>query len=182
MVSTNQWWLAMIAGIALFIVGLLFLISPKMSLIVLVQLLGTYWLIVGILTFVSLSIDRTLWGWKIVEGTLGVLAGLLVIRDPLWSALFVPAILVLFLAIEALLMGGAQIVHGASGGGLGLIILGVLNVIFGVILFFNPLLGAVALPIMLGIFAIIGGSTLAIRAFLSRPQASSVNPLGTQPA
>jgi uncharacterized membrane protein HdeD (DUF308 family) len=79
-------------------------------------------------------------------------------------------VLVIFLAIEAVVMGVTQAIHAFSGGGLGLALLGILNIIFGVILLFNPLIGALALPIVLGIFAVIGGGLMAIRAFVSRHQ------------
>jgi len=175
------WWLVMIAGITLFIMGSLLLLSPGMALIALVQFLGAYWLVSGILSLVSLCIDRTMWSWKLVAGILGVLAGLAVSRDPLWSAILIPTVLILFLAIDALIMGVAQIIHTFRGGGFSLAILGILNIIFGVILLFNPLIGVRALPTILGIFAVIGGIFAAMRAFVSRPRAASVQPPGAQP-
>lgn len=176
------WWLIMIAGIAVFIVGLLFLISPHMSLLVLVQLLGLFWLVTGILELVSIFVDRRRWGWKLFAGILGVLAGLIVMRDPLWSAIIVPAVLIIILAIQALLAGVSQLIHAFSGGGGGLAILGVLNVIFGLILLFNPLLGAAALPIVLGIFAVIGGIALFFSSFrLRQPREAATPPPRSQP-
>ncbi len=67
MTTSTPWWLVMLAGIAAFLVGLLLLISPGMTLLVLVQILGAYWLVTGILSLVHLCIDRTLWGWKLVS-------------------------------------------------------------------------------------------------------------------
>lgn len=168
--TSTPWWLVMIAGIAALIVGLLLLISPGMTLLVLVQILGAYWLVTGVLALVNLCIDRTLWGWKLVSGVLGVLAGLIVLRDPLWSTIFVPAVLVIFLAIEALIMGITQVTSAFGGGGSGLALLGILNIIFGIILLLNPLVGVSALPILLGIFAVIGGCLMFFRAFASRHQ------------
>lgn len=81
-----------------------------------------------------------------------------------------PTVLVIFLAIEALIMGITQIMHAFSGGGFGLALLGILNIIFGIILLFNPLFGVLALPILLGIFAVIGGCLLFFRALASRHQ------------
>lgn len=180
--ASRPWWLAMIAGITAFLVGLLLLISPGMTLLVLVQLLGSYWLVTGILAFVSLCTDRTLWGWKLVSGVLGVLAGLIVLRDPLWSMILVPAVLVIFLAIDAFVLGMTQVIHAFSSGSWGLAILGILNVIFGLILLFNPFIGALLLPILLGIFGVVGGALAAIRAFVSRHQQAPVQPPGAQPA
>ena len=181
-IATNPWWLIMIVGIAAFLVGVLILISPGMTLLILVQLLGVYFLVTGILSLVSIGIDRTLWGWKLISGVLGVLAGMVVLRDPLWSAILIPKILVIFLAVEALIMGIAQAIHAFNGGGTGLAILSILNIAFGVILLFNPLIGAVALTIILGILAIVGGGLTAILAFVSRPHEAPIHPSGTQRA
>src|SRR5450755_4307 len=181
-VATIPWWLVMIVGIAAFLVGLLILISPGMTLLILVQLLGVYFLVTGILSLASIGIDRTLWGWKLISGVLGVLAGMVVLRDPLWSAILIPKILVIFLAVEALIMGIAQAIHAFNGGGSGLAILSILNIAFGVILLFNPLIGAFALTIILGILAIVGGGLTAILAFVSRPREAPIHPSGTQRA
>lgn len=179
----TPWWLIMIAGIAVFIVGLLLLISPGISLLVLVQLLGLYWLVTGILSLVSLSVDRSHWGWKLFTGILGILAGLIVVRDPIWSAILVPIVLVIILAIQALLAGITQLVHAFSGGGAGLTILGVLNIIFGLILLFRPHVGVIAFPFIVGIFALIGGIALFLSSFrLRHPSGAATSPPTSQPA
>ncbi|WP_220201675.1 HdeD family acid-resistance protein [Reticulibacter mediterranei] len=179
--ASTPWWLIMITGIAAFIGGLLLLVSPGVTLLLLEQLLGAYWLVTGTLSFVSLCIDRTMWGWKLVIGILGILAGLAVLRHPLWSTVLIPTILMIFLAIDALIIGVLQVIHASSGGGSGLASLGILNIIFGLILWFNPLVGVRTLPIILGICAVIGGSLVSIRAFALRPQATHIQPPGTQP-
>ena len=165
----------------MFVTGLLLLTSPGATLLVLVQFLGAYWLVMGILSLVSLCVDRTLWGWKLVVGVLGVLAGLAVLRDPLWSAVLVPTVLVVFLGIDALIMGVTQIIYTSRGGGFGLAILGIMNIIFGAILLFNPQIGVLALPVVLGAIAVIGGIFVSLYAFVSRPQSASIRPPGAQP-
>jgi uncharacterized membrane protein HdeD (DUF308 family) len=57
-----------------------------------------------------------------------------------------------------------------KGGGWGEAILGILAIIFGIVLLANPLIGAVYLPYVLGIFALIGGFGAIISAFLLRPK------------
>ncbi|GHO72824.1 membrane protein [Ktedonobacter sp. SOSP1-85] len=179
--NNSAWWFVMITGIAAIVVGLLLLISPGTTLLVLVQLLGVYWLVTGVLAFANLCIDRTLWGWKLVSGVLGVVAGLLVLRNPLLSAIFVPKLLVIFLAIDAFVMGVTQNIHAFRGGGSSLAILGIMNAIFAIILLLNPLIGVFLLPIVLGIIAVIGGGLAAIRAFASRPRQTPLQPPGAQP-
>ncbi|GCE27075.1 hypothetical protein KDA_25590 [Dictyobacter alpinus] len=159
------WWTVMIEGIALFIVGLLLLFAPATTTILLVQILGWFWLVSGIMAFVSMFIDRHQWGWKAVTGVLGILAGLAVIRHPLWSALMIPAFIVVFLAIQALITGLIELFQGFKGGGLGVIVLGIINVIFGIILLLAPITAAVVLPLVLGVFAVIAGVAAFVSSF-----------------
>ena len=178
--KASPWWLAMIGGITAFVVGLLFLISPGMTLLVLVQFLGTYWLITGILSLVSLCIDSTQWGLKLVSSVLGILAGLVVLRDPLWSTVLIPSVLAVIVAIESLIMGVSQFILAIRGGGFGLAVLAILNIIFGIVLLSNPLFGVYALAIILGITAVVGGGFIAIRAFVSRPRTTRSQQAGIQ--
>ncbi|GHO42116.1 HdeD family acid-resistance protein [Ktedonospora formicarum] len=179
--NTSAWWLVVIAGIAAVVVGVLLLISPGTTLLVLVQFLGAYWLVTGVLAFANLCIDRRLWGWKLVTGILGVIAGLSVLRNPLWSAIFVPKLLVIFLAIDAFVMGMTQNIHAFRGGSFSLAILGIMNVLFAIILLLNPVIGVFLLPIVLGMIGIIGGGLAALRAFASRPRQTPLQPPGAQP-
>jgi uncharacterized membrane protein HdeD (DUF308 family) len=151
------WWLVLLEGIAVTIIGILLLISPGATTLVLVQILGFYWVIVGILSLVSLFMDRTLWGWKLFAGILGILAGLVIIRNPLWSAFFIPTLLVVLFAIEALIQGAIKLYHGFQGGGLGTFILGIVNLLIGLFLLSSPLMAAFLLPLLVGAVAIIGG-------------------------
>jgi uncharacterized membrane protein HdeD (DUF308 family) len=57
------------------------------------------------------------------------------------------------------------IVAAFQGGGWGPGILGVLAILLGIILLGSPFLGAVALPFILGIFALIGGIAAVVQAF-----------------
>ncbi|GCE19463.1 hypothetical protein KDK_32630 [Dictyobacter kobayashii] len=106
-------------GVALVIVGLLLLVSPSTTTLVLVRILGWFWLIGGILSIVSIFIDNTQWGWKLAIGVLGLLAGLVVIQHPLWSAIMIPTLIVICLAVQALIVGAIELIQGFSGGGVG---------------------------------------------------------------
>jgi uncharacterized membrane protein HdeD (DUF308 family) len=106
-------------GIAAIIIGLLLLTSPAMTAIVLVQLLGIYWLIAGIFQIVAIFMDSSMWGWKLFSGVLGIIAGILILRHPLWSALLVPATLVILLGLLGITIGIIKPRHfRAKAGGL----------------------------------------------------------------
>jgi uncharacterized membrane protein HdeD (DUF308 family) len=159
------WWMVLLEGIAAAIIGVLLLTSPGTTTLVLVQVLGFYWLIVGMLALVSLFVDRSLWGWKFCSGLLGILSGLVIIRHPLWSALLIPTLLVIVLAVQSLLQGVIKIVEAFRGGGFGVIVLGILNILLGVLLLSAPLMAALVLPLVVGIFALIGGVAAIFAAF-----------------
>ena len=162
------WWLVLLEGIFAIIIGILLLSKPGMTTAVLVQVIGIYWFIAGILNIVSIFIDHTAWGWKLFIGILGIIAGLLIIQHPLWSTVLIPTTLIIVLGIEGLIIGAINIVRAFRGGGLGMGVLGALSIIFGIILLMNPVIGAAALPWVLGIFAIVGGIVAIIGAFRMR--------------
>jgi uncharacterized membrane protein HdeD (DUF308 family) len=147
------------------IFGLFLLMAPGATLFVLIQVLGIFWLVGGIFRIVSIFIDSSLWGWKLVGGVLGILAGIVVLQHPLWSTLLVPAILVIFLGIQAIVTGGVSLVMAFQGEGWGVGILGVLSIVLGLILLFNAWIGVAVLPFVLGAFGILGGVCAIVLAF-----------------
>ena len=164
------WWLVLIQGISLIIIGVLLLISPGMSTLILIQFLGIYWLIDGIFSLVRIFLKSSdvHWGWLLARGILGILAGMVVINNPLWATILVPSVLVLFLGIYGIIAGIAGIFEGFQGGGWGATILGAVSLIIGFILLGNRFAAAIALPPVIGIFAIVGGIGALVLAFRIR--------------
>ena len=83
-VQTKQrpWWLTLITGIAALIVGGILLWAPAKDKVetymLIVQLLGIYWLVIGIFDIVAIFIDHSMWGWKLFIGIVSIIAGLAV--------------------------------------------------------------------------------------------------------
>ena len=162
------WWLVMLEGIAAVILGLILLTAPGATLFVLIQVMGIFWLVGGIFRIVSVFIDSSLWGWKLFSGILGIIAGIVVLQHPLWSTLLVPAVLVFFLGIQAIITGGVSLVMAFQGEGWGVGIPGFLSIVFGLILLFNVWIGVAVLPFVLGAFGIVGGGFAVVMAFRMR--------------
>lgn len=165
---TIPWWLVLLQGIALVILGVLLLTNPVMTTIVLVQFLGIYWLVGGIFEIVSIFIDHRQWGWKLFGGILGIIAGIIILQHPLWSALLVPATLVWVLGFLGIIMGGVSVFQAFKGAGWGMGVLGVLSIIFGLYLLANTLSSTLSLPWVVGIFALIGGVMAIFNSFKVR--------------
>jgi uncharacterized membrane protein HdeD (DUF308 family) len=164
------WWLHLMGGILNVVIGLLLLTTPVKTVVLLVLALGIYFLVSGIFTLVGMFIDHSAWGWKLFIGVISILAGLVVLRHPLISAVEVPMIIVLILGIQGLVSGILLLVLAFKGGGWGTGVLGALSVLFGIILVihFASLGYVVALVWVAAIFALVGGIIQIYQAFKQR--------------
>jgi uncharacterized membrane protein HdeD (DUF308 family) len=159
------WWLVLIEGIALLILGIFLLAKPGMTSVIVVQFLGIYWFIAGIFKIISIFVDSELWGWKLFAGIIGILAGIAVIQHPLWSATIVGNTLIILLGIGGIIMGGVSLYQAFKGAGLVTGILGVVSVILGIALLLNVWAFTFSLPWVLGILALAGGVATIVASF-----------------
>jgi uncharacterized membrane protein HdeD (DUF308 family) len=163
------WWLFLLQGIAGIILGLMLLAAPAATLVALVIFLGFYWLITGVLALVRMFVDRSVpWIWSLLSGIVGILAGLFVLNHPLLATLLVPTTLVIVLGVLGLVMGVADIIGGFTGGGIGSFILGVINVLVGLLLLGSPAAAALAVPLVFGLLLLVQGVGLIVWAFRIR--------------
>jgi uncharacterized membrane protein HdeD (DUF308 family) len=162
------WWVVLIEGIAAIIIGIFLLINPRITTVVLIQFLGIYWFIVGIIDIVRIFMDSTMWGWKLFSGIIGILAGIAIIQYPLWSSLLVPTVLVWVFGFFGIIIGVIGLIQAFQGAGWGAGILGVLSILFGLLLIFNAFVASLTLPFIFGILAIVGGLAALVMAFQMR--------------
>jgi uncharacterized membrane protein HdeD (DUF308 family) len=167
-VKLPPWWLVLIEGILLIILGIFFFVSPYQTLVTAVWVLGIYWLVRGVIELISLIWDRSLWGWKIFAGILGLIAGWILIQQPIGGSLVLSSTLVFLLGFIGIFNGIAALIRGFKGGGWGTLILGVISIILGIILFMNAGGAAAWMPWALGIMAIFGGIMALIGSFQVR--------------
>ena len=154
---TFPWWLVLLEGIFAGIFGLLLLSAPGATLLFLVQVFGFYLFLGGIFRVVSIFTDSSSWGWKLVGGLLGIIAGIAVLQHPILSTVIVPTYIIYIIGFIAIAEGVVELIAAFQGSGWGLGILGILRIVFGIILLSNPVLGVIALPIVLGAFMLVGG-------------------------
>ncbi len=167
--QSNIWWVFLLQGIAAILLGLMLLTDPGATLLALITFLGFYWLITGVLALVRVFVDRSVPRlWSLLIGITGVLAGIFVLNHPLLAALSVPTVLVIILGVEGLVMGVLDIIGGFQGGGIGSFILGVINLLIGLLLLSSPVSAAVAVPFVFGLLLLVQGVSLVIWAFRVR--------------
>ena len=162
------WWLVLLEGIVAALFGLLLLFAPGATLLFLVQVLGLYLFIAGLFRIIGVFVDSSLWGLKLAAGVLCILAGILVLRHPMWSGVLVPTVLVFYVGFLSIFQGGIGIYLAFRGGGWGIGVLGALGILFGLILVSNPIIGVATLPLALGIFMLAGGVVAVGQAFRMR--------------
>ena len=162
------WWVVLIEGIAAIIIGILLLVNPAITTAVLIQFLGFYWLIVGIIDIVRIFMDSSMWGWKLFSGIIGILAGIAIIQYPLWSTLLVPAVMVWVFGFFGIVIGVIGLIQAFQGAGWGAGILGILSILFGLLLLTNAFIASLTLPFIFGILAIVGGLAALVMAFRMR--------------
>src|SRR5216683_628764 len=100
----SRWWLFLIRGLLALAFGIALLVFPIAGLFVIAILFGAYALVDGLLALVAATRMRHeagSWGWLLLEGVVGILAGI--------SAAIWPGLAVLTLAI---LLGAWAIVTG----------------------------------------------------------------------
>jgi uncharacterized membrane protein HdeD (DUF308 family) len=167
--QSNIWWVLLLQGFAGLILGFMLLTEPGATIVALTTVLGFYWLIMGLLALVQVFVDRsTPQVLSFFTGIVGILAGLFVLRHPLIAALTVPTVLVIILGIQGLVMGVLEIIGGFKGGGIGSFVLGVINVLVGLLLIGSPVAAALAVPLVFGVLLLIQGVGLIILALRAR--------------
>src|SRR5687767_10436090 len=118
-IGVFPWWLVLIEGIAAVIIGVLLLLAPQATLELVLQLFGLFWLVDGVFRLASVFTDPVDRGLKIAMGAAGVLAGIAVIRHPLWLAAAMTVMLVGLLGFAGVAIGVLSLIQAFRGGGWG---------------------------------------------------------------
>ncbi len=168
----------LVRGIIAIVFGVLALVlSPGITLTFLVYLFGAYALISGVAAAATALRYNKEEGWALllVEGILGILAGVVAF---VWPGITAFAFLFL-IAAWAIVTGIMEIVAAfvlplGTGREWLLGLAGVASIIFGVLLVYRPVAGLVALVWLFGIYAIVFGILYIVGYFRTRSLASSL--------
>jgi uncharacterized membrane protein HdeD (DUF308 family) len=177
--ARNWGWIAL-RGVAALVFGILTFLAPGLSLATLVLLFGAFALANGVFEIISAVTNREgepHWVAALIGGILSVGAGLVTLFLPGITAI----VLLYWIAAWAIVTGIAEVVTAIRlrrelTGEWMLVLAGVLSVVFGVVLFVRPGVGALALVLWIGAYAVVLGIVLIgfalrLRRWRTRPAA-----------
>ncbi len=171
-VIAKNWWALVLRGVLGITIGIIAFIWPGITLASLVLLFGAYALVDGVVAIIGAA--RALksherWGALLIEGIAGIVAGVLTFVWPAITAIS----LVFIIGAWAIVTGIFEIVAAVKlrrhvAGEWLLALTGVASVVFGGLIMFAPLAGALVIAIWVGAYALVFGVLMVALGFRLR--------------
>ena len=181
--SRRSWWLPVLRGVVLLVLGLLMLVQPLWSVTALVWIFGIFVLLDGIVTVVQWFVNRKEpgAGWFLLSGLISIAFGAVVV---VWTPQ-TAQILFYLIAGWVLVLGILGIIasvvlyRARDAGWTWVLTFGLVNVLFGLLLLTHPQESVKVVVVLLGLFAFVGGVVLVVSGFATK---QVVKELGTSSA
>ena len=177
----GAWWSMLLRGILAIILGLFAFLKPACMLLGIVQVMGLFFLLDGVLLIVSAIVGHTGGSrWlALLGGIFYILAGIAIFSSPLLSALFTQVVVIYMMAFFVMLTGIMRVVTAmrlwkTSDHKWLLLVEGFIGIIFAVILMESPIVSAEVLMQVVGVIAIVLAISMIILAFGLRKLAHAV--------
>jgi uncharacterized membrane protein HdeD (DUF308 family) len=159
---SHWWWTFMLRGVVAIAFGVLAFLAPAWGIAILVALFAVWAILDGVSSLLTgwrtRGQDRS-WWLEVLEGLVGVIAGVIAIALPELAA----EALVLIIGAWAVLTGAIEIVLAVRlrrviRGEIWMALAGVASILFGALVFLFPAAGALSLVWLIGAFAIVFGA------------------------
>lgn len=160
----KNWWLLLLRGLLAVAFGILLFTRPAISVAILITFFGAYSLVdgaIGAWSAFSQRRQREHWVLALVGGLCGIAIGLITFYSPGITAI----VLLFYIAIWSITTGVVQIVMAVKlrdeiKGEFWLGLAGLVSVLFGLYLVYNPGTGILAVVKVLAIYAVLFGTLL----------------------
>ncbi len=168
----RNWKSVALRGVIAILFGIAIVALPGVTLAILNTLFGFFILIGGFLFLVAAVRQRHTdepWWLLLIEGILGIIAGILILSSPGITALFVIYLIAAWAIISGIfqIVAAIQLRRQIQGEWL-LIVSGIFSVIFGLLLAVLPGVGALTILWIIGAYTIAFGITQLILALRLR--------------
>jgi len=177
----GAWWVMLLRGILAIVLGLLAFFKPAGMLIGIVEVMGLFFLLDGVLLILG-AITGFAGGsrWlSLLGGLFYILAGIVIFSSPLLSALIAGTLAIYLMAGFVLITGIMRIATAirlwkTSAHKWLLLVEGAIGIIFAVILIGSPIVSAKVLMQIIGVIAVVLAINMLVLAFGLRKLAHSV--------
>ncbi len=170
-ISRTYWWLLLIRGIVAVLFGILAIIAPLAAALFFIFLFGAYVLLDGILSIVVSLQERNTysrWWVLLISGIAAILLGIFAFFQPGVTAIALFWVVALWLIISGIFELIAAFWLRALGIEWLLAIAGILSILVGIVFFVHPVGSILAIVWLIGVFALVRGVILLIRAIRFR--------------
>jgi uncharacterized membrane protein HdeD (DUF308 family) len=178
----HNWWAVALRGLAAILFGVLTLLVPGLTLLVLVLLFGIYSLADGLFTLLlawrrARISSQSRWWTLLLEGLLSVGVGIVALVWPGISSLALLYLIAIWSVGTGVLeiFSALRLRRQITGEGF-LILQGVLSVLFGLALVVFPASGALVIAWLIGFYALLIGALLLALAFRLRKEQKRYGP------
>jgi uncharacterized membrane protein HdeD (DUF308 family) len=162
--SGVHWWALAIRGIVAIVFAVLTFVIPGLTLALLVLVFGGYAVVDGIFALISAvraAHGHRRWGAFLVEGIVGIVAGLIALCVPVVTLFFFIYILAAWGIITGIFeIAAAMRLRRQVANEWLLVLTGIVSIIFGIVVFWAPAVGALTIAWWVGGYAFIFGVLL----------------------
>lgn len=176
------WWIPLVRGLALIVLGLLLMIEPLEVLRTLVVVFAVFLLADGVVAALQglVNRDQQGWRWWLVQGVVDVAFAVLVVAWPGVTALVLFYLLVVWALVLgiAAIIGAAALLRNRDLAWPWLLTVGLLSTLFGLLLLTKPQSSGGVLSVIVtvfGIYAFASGAIHVVSAFSVRSTAQYID-------
>jgi uncharacterized membrane protein HdeD (DUF308 family) len=167
-VLVRNWWVFVIRGVIAVLFGLIALFRPGVTILSLVLVFAAYAIVDGILSIISgirAAKQHERWAYLVFVGFFDIVAGLAAAALPSLTVIVFVALIAAWALITGAFMLAAAFRVDAEHGRWWFILSAIASLVFGALLVFAPMMGALVLTWWIGVYAIIFGVGLVVLAF-----------------
>lgn len=171
-VLRSVWWLPVLRGVLMIVLGLLLLVEPLGTLVALVWVFGIFAVVDGVVVLLQalLARGRPGFGWLLVEGLVSIGFGALIMLWPDVTALvlfYLLALWVLVLGVTAVIVAVTQY-RARDLAWSGTLVFGLVGFLFGLLLAIKPQGTVDVILTVYGLFAFVAGVVMLVSGFATR--------------
>jgi uncharacterized membrane protein HdeD (DUF308 family) len=165
--AAGEWWVFALGGLVGIVAGVIVLVEPSISLATLAVIAGIFLLVDGIIELVFSLVNSTEnRALTAIFGVASVVIGVILIRHPTGAVVAIALLLGLWLLISGLLRLITSLT--AQPRSFGSALLGLLELVAGIVIVSSPNIGVTTLAVLIGIAWILRGLAMVAVAWTLR--------------